>query len=381
VKVLFVVPSFAPAWCYGGPVVSNLNLARELRAQGFDVRVLTTNANGKGNRLTSPEQFELIASLGVPVTYCNVSLGEDISIQFVAALLRAVASSDVVYLTGVFSYHPVLTIASCRLIGRGLVWAPRGSLQHLRISRRSGAKRFFIRLLSSIVPSKTIMHYTSMTERDASSSLVPRLASVVIANGCPNHTIKKCTSAESSSEVRALFLGRISPSKGLDLILRALGLLTADELDRITFTIVGEGDQREFESLTSLAGGLGLTSVVHWIGPVYDSEAKSELMTRFNLGIFASKGENFGNSIIELLGNGIPVLLSDNLPWADVERQGCGIVVPRTEQSFAAALKKIISNPTVLVEMGHRGVDYSRGLPTWRDAGVALGKALEEARR
>jgi glycosyltransferase involved in cell wall biosynthesis len=380
VRVLFVAPSFAPAWFYGGPTVSNLNLAREVRDLGYDITVLTTNAKGNGSRLTSEEQTAMVAALRIPIRYCDVTFGEDISGEFIAVLIQAVELAEVVYLTGVFSYHPLLTILLCRLIGRGLVWAPRGSLQHIKIARRSMAKDCFVRILRFIAPCKTIMHYTSANERDASIAFVPCFPSVVIANGCSTRPVALRSPAKESQTVRALFLGRISPSKGIDLVLRALALLTASARERITFTVVGEGDPKLLNSLRLLSVNLGLTNLVHWVGPIYDEEAKAELMTTFNLGIFASTGENFGNAIAELLGNGIPVLVGDNLPWVDVEKRGCGIVVPRTIESFAAALTTIISNPEKLREMGDSGVEFSRDLPTWRDAGAQLAQAFEEAK-
>jgi glycosyltransferase involved in cell wall biosynthesis len=157
-------------------------------------------------------------------------------------------------------------------------------------------------------------------------------------------------------------------------------MLTPSERRRISFTVVGEGEPGFVESLIRLAVDLELTDVVHWVGPIYGPAAKADLMSGFNLGIFASTGENFGNAIVEMLGYGVPVLVCDKLPWADVGRVGCGFVVPRTIEAFAGALSEIIANPAELREMGQVGVAFSRSLPTWKDASTLLGRALEAAR-
>ncbi len=46
-KILFVTPAFYPAFHYGGPIYSTYELAKALKKQNVDVKVITTNANGK----------------------------------------------------------------------------------------------------------------------------------------------------------------------------------------------------------------------------------------------------------------------------------------------------------------------------------------------
>ena len=47
-KILHVVPTYYPAVRYGGPIRSVHGLASALAAQGHDVHVYTTNADGEG---------------------------------------------------------------------------------------------------------------------------------------------------------------------------------------------------------------------------------------------------------------------------------------------------------------------------------------------
>src|SRR5262249_28133620 len=53
VKILHVVPSYLPAWRYGGPIRSVHGLARAAVARGHAVEVFTTNADG-ASRLDVP---------------------------------------------------------------------------------------------------------------------------------------------------------------------------------------------------------------------------------------------------------------------------------------------------------------------------------------
>ena len=59
-KVALVIPSFYPATVYGGSIFASYYLTKEAAHQGLDIRVLTTNANGKERlRLVSNKFIDL----------------------------------------------------------------------------------------------------------------------------------------------------------------------------------------------------------------------------------------------------------------------------------------------------------------------------------
>src|SRR3954454_18707741 len=45
--ILFITPSYKPAYCYGGPTISVSELAEALVAIGHNITVYTTTANGE----------------------------------------------------------------------------------------------------------------------------------------------------------------------------------------------------------------------------------------------------------------------------------------------------------------------------------------------
>ena len=57
-RVLHVTPFFAPAWVYGGLPESAYQFARHLALAGVTVRVLTTDANGWGQRLDAALKWQ-----------------------------------------------------------------------------------------------------------------------------------------------------------------------------------------------------------------------------------------------------------------------------------------------------------------------------------
>src|SRR6266508_3964823 len=47
-RVLHVVPTYVPAWRYGGPIVAVHGLCKALVTRGHEVHVFTTNVDGEG---------------------------------------------------------------------------------------------------------------------------------------------------------------------------------------------------------------------------------------------------------------------------------------------------------------------------------------------
>src|ERR1035438_7953376 len=70
-KVLHVVPSCYPAYSYGGPIRSTLELCRHAVELGCEVRVLTTDANGLDRVRDVEKNEEVEFPEGFRVRYCR----------------------------------------------------------------------------------------------------------------------------------------------------------------------------------------------------------------------------------------------------------------------------------------------------------------------
>src|SRR3982751_4570382 len=127
-KILFVSPSFYPAFHYGGPTFINRSLCDAVgRIDGLDVQVLTTDANG-------PQRVDLPVAQAnhcesYAITYCRRTFRPDIALGLLWRLPSMVRGADVVHLNGVYSFTTIPTLALCRLIGKPLVWSAMGALQ------------------------------------------------------------------------------------------------------------------------------------------------------------------------------------------------------------------------------------------------------------
>src|SRR6185503_18906160 len=66
-RILHVVPTYIPAWRYGGPIHSVHGLCRALAARGHEVSVATTNVDG--NQDSNVPLYRAVRLDGVDVHY------------------------------------------------------------------------------------------------------------------------------------------------------------------------------------------------------------------------------------------------------------------------------------------------------------------------
>ena len=123
-KVLHVVPSFHPAYIYGGPIRSTFELCRNLADLGCEVRVLTTDANGLEQKLNVEKSREVEFPEGFRVRYCPRRARHSVSPTLMRLLPSYVKWADVVHLTGVYNFPTFPTLLRTRSLRKPLDLVP-----------------------------------------------------------------------------------------------------------------------------------------------------------------------------------------------------------------------------------------------------------------
>lgn len=136
----------------------------------------------------------------------------------------------------------------------------------------------------------------------------PRLPSVVIGNThgleMPTLPLKLERDITSSpTHLDLIMVGRLSPEKGADLLLRALSKAHEGCAFSIRLTLVGDGEERG--SLELLAQRLGLNKQVVFAGRVSNVV---DWLRRSDVYVLPSRWEGFPNALIEAMALGLPVI-------------------------------------------------------------------------
>jgi len=318
-KILHIVPSYKPAYVYGGPIESVARLCEGLVAAGHTVHVFTTTANGPTELDVVPG--ETVNVDGVQVTYFKRITKDPthISPALWKQLYKSVNNYDVVHIHSWWNILVMVAAKICLLKGAKVIIAPRGMLsQYIFNSGSSKAKKLMHDFFGRSLLKKCYFHATADAEYKECKELIPGWEGFVQPNiiSLPNIPIQHV----HNNVFTLIFLSRVHPKKGIELLLKAISQLNFNVL----LKIAGDGDEAYIASLKTLASDLNITANVEWLGWKNREDKFTELM-QADLFVLVSLNENFANVVIESLHVGTAVLISEDVALsAFVNQQDVG---------------------------------------------------------
>ena len=139
-----------------------------------------------------------------------------------------------------------------------------------------------------------------------------------------------------------LFLGRIHPKKGCDILIDAFAQ-TMD--DSVSLVIAGPDQVGWQEELQKRADQLKVGSRVVFPG-MLQGEMKQAALELSDAFVLPSHQENFGMAVVEALALGLPVLISNRINiWRELEQDRAGYVEPDDFSGTVRLLNRWIAAP------------------------------------
>jgi glycosyltransferase involved in cell wall biosynthesis len=150
-----------------------------------------------------------------------------------------------------------------------------------------------------------------------------------------------------------LYLSRIHPKKGCDLLIRAFARSLDKTGPEVDLVLAGPDQLRWMPELQALARSLGVESQIHWPGMLAGPLKWGALRSADAL-ILPSHQENFGIVVAEAMACSTPVLISDKVNiWREVEAAKGGFVQPDTEEGTLNLMVRFYSlSADARAEMG-----------------------------
>lgn len=191
--------------------------------------------------------------------------------------------------------------------------------------------------------------------------------------------------AMAKREKRLLFVGRVHPEKGIEMLLRAVGAVSSAAFDGWKLIVVGPweesagGGGRAF--LDSLRGvSSQYADRVEWAGPVFDSAELAGFYRRASLFLYpslAELGEASPVAPLEAMANGCPPLVSDLACFRDlITFDADGFVFDHRATDPAAALARkledLMGDPRRLSDAGAAAAQRARDFSIGRIAELYL---------
>lgn len=369
-RILHIMPSYKPAYEYGGTIESTAQLCECQVEAGQVVDVFTTLANGV-RELDLPAGQPIVVQ-GVTVTYFRRVTKDPthVSPALWFHLWKTARSYDVIHIHSWWNPLVIFSAWICILQGLKIIISPRGMLTHfIFTATNAGKKKWIHNLLGKQALKRSVLHATAESEYEECTKLIHGWGGFVLPNIVFLPDIK--IEVTKNDSFTLLFMSRIHPKKGLELLIEAISTLPFP----VRLRIAGTGEEEYVNKLKDRIARLNLSTMVDWLGWRAREEKFHELM-RSDSFILTSYNENFANVVIESLHVGTPVIVSEGVALASfVEATGLGWV---TSLTSAAIRESIIAAYT---DRARREVIRARSravIEKYFDVPTLISRYLEE---
>lgn len=150
-----------------------------------------------------------------------------------------------------------------------------------------------------------------------------------------------------------VWAGRLASGKGLETLLEALAICGPE----VHLSVLGDGPDRD--RLETLAGSLGVTGRVRWLGYVADRALYLDELGAADIFVFPSPAEGFPKVVLDAMAVGLPVIASpvgslEELATAEIiEPVGAG-----DPAAISAAIHRLAADPRRAVALGAAGTRF-----------------------
>ena len=352
------------------------------------------------------EATEKAAKEGVRIVTFRPSFPQRLyfSWQMLFGLGRLVREADIVYIHGHWTF-PVWWAGWRALRSRRmLVMRPAGSLNPVQLSHSARLKRLASHFDFPLLRHADAVHVTSEEERSWTLQ-VPGMESradrifvvrhgVTVPERCRTGGSEKPSGTSPAAPRTLLYLGRLHPMKGLDLLLEALwihkgirGSGEAAETSGIRdarLILCGPDEEGTRATLEKQVAELGLADSIVFHEPVH-GDAKWRLIESADCVVLPSRSENFGLVVAEALACGKPAIATHGAPWQVLENapgEGrLGWWVETSSAGLATAIGALCScSDEDLEDMGCHGRIYAWRELSWDKTASAILREIEARR-
>lgn len=275
---------------------------------------------------------------------------------------------DVVHLRGLWRQSSLAAIAwKTSNSDKCLIVQTAGMLEPWARQRNSFLKKiYFAQVESRLIQLCDYFHATSETERQSLIDLgIPSRKIFVVEEGIylpPLGVVQDSAEMRSKSPYKLLFLSRLHPVKGLDLLLKSLSLLRPVDW---TCQIVGSGSTQYENYLRQEINRLKLVDYIQLSGPLLGVQ-KDEAFASASAFILPSYSESYGIAIAEAMSWSLPVITTTSTPWLDISDYGLGWCVPSNSLEISQALFSLFTTDSFTrQQLGRKSRDYVAAKLAW----------------
>lgn len=243
---------------------------------------------------------------------------------------------------------------------------------------RKGYESLIVSIYDSIIGRLTLPHFDAILP--ISKWEIPYLINIgakkekikYVPNGIPPEflTVKK-----AKEKKHILFLGRISPKKKLETLIKAMALI--NKKIKLVVNIVGPQEKEYFQKLQALVNSLDANKYVRFMPPVSGLRAKIKVLDEAIIFVLPSRVEGMPQALIEAMAREKVVIGSNSIAIRDIIHDSHNGYLFEFDNlySLAEAIEKAISKPSAKIKKEAKKCIESF---SWNKVIILLDKVLKE---
>ncbi len=364
-RVAHIISGVSPT--SGGPIAALIGLAKAQIVAGMELEVITCWVGQ-----APPPTLEELRKTGARVHSigpCKGKLRHHPDIKRVLNL--QLPPSDVVHIHGLWEdiQHQAASLA--RKLNKPYIISPHGMLDPWSLRQSRLRKKIYLALrLRRHLNHAAAFHFTAEAERELASSFTKNARSLVVPIGIdlnefeplPPRGFLRTRHPELAGGPMLMFLGRVFPGKGVDLLIQAMVQLRQHQAG---LAVVGPARPEHEKMYRGLADQLGVSDRVVFTGPLYGHD-RIKALADADLFVLPSAHENFGIVVIEALAAGVPVLISDQVGiYREIVGAGVGGVFSLGVETLTQEIVRWLDSPTLRTQAAALSREYVKTHYDW----------------
>jgi glycosyltransferase involved in cell wall biosynthesis len=314
-RLIHVVPAVSEE--ASGPSYVVTRLCTSLTDLGEDLTLATMNLAPCPSRSSYLKLF--------PVAFGPRRLGRSPKMYRWLVAEAASGNVDIIHNHGLWQMNAVYPGWSVRGTAAQLVVSPHGAFSPWAMGHGSSLKRVAWPMVQRpSLGNAACFHATAQSECEEIRQLGFTQPIAVIPPGIDlPHSVAR---SEAHATRTVLFLGRIHPKKGIDVLVRAWAGIHQRHRDW-TLSIVGSDTVYSakagyLDQLKRLAASLHVERI-EFLDPLYGPD-KWTAYAKADLFVLPTHSENFAMTVAESLASETPAIVTRGAPWQGLEQHRCG---------------------------------------------------------
>ncbi|MGB3757885.1 MAG: glycosyltransferase [Rivularia sp. (in: cyanobacteria)] len=381
-KTLIVTPYLGST--YGGTSKVVTEIVQGLASLVIDVDLITTNANGLENLDVPLNTWITQKDYRIKYFPCWHRNDFIISPSLTNWLFKNIINYNIVHTHTIFS--PLISLAhwACQYHKIPYIMTPHGMLDPWALSYKARKKLFYYNLLEKpALRQANAIQVLASSEAEQLKSLGFQ-NSIVVPNGIHQEQFETLAEPElfyqkfpeTRNKSLILFLGRIDPKKGLDLLAPAFAKVQ-NKFPQTHLIVAGPDSISFLPTVENYFKQAGCLDAVTFTGMLKGS-LKHAALAAANLYVAPSYSEGFSMSVLEGMASGLPCVITTGCNFPEAAAAQAAYVVDINADAIADALIECLSNPQQSKQIGDRARQFIFQNYTWEQAAKKLSQVYED---